>query len=74
MHKIASTMFSATEYGSLVSVPGPRTFGLTPAMFARQYSEYAYNGHCSGMLIVIAWITVCINMSSECFRALNVVA
>jgi len=61
MHKIASAMFSATEYGSLVSVPRPRTFGVTPAIFAKQNSEHAYNGHCSGRLTGIAVVTVCIN-------------
>jgi hypothetical protein len=66
-------MFSVIEYGNIVSVPRPRTFGVTPAIFAEQDSEHSYNGHCSGRLIVIALITVCIIMSPECFRALNVV-
>jgi len=41
MHQIASAMFFATQYGSIVSVPKLRTFGVTPAMFAKQYSEHA---------------------------------
>ena len=66
-------MFSVIEYGSIVVGPRPRTFGVTPAIFAEQYSEHAYNGHCSGSLIVIELTTVCINMSPKCFRSLNVV-
>jgi hypothetical protein len=61
MHKIASAMFWVTGYGSIVSVPRPRTFGVTPAIFTEQYSEHAYNGHCSGRLTGIAVVTVCIN-------------
>jgi len=34
-------MFSVIEYGSIVSVPRPRTFGMTPAIFVEQYSEHA---------------------------------
>jgi len=61
------------EYGNIVLGPRPRTFGVTPAIFAEQYSEHAYNGHCSGSLIVIELTTVCINMSPKCFRSSNVV-
>jgi hypothetical protein len=73
MHKLDSGMVSATRYGGIVLDPRPRTFGVTPAIFAEQYSEHAYNGHCSGSLIVIELTTVCINMSPKCFRSLNVV-
>jgi len=73
MHKLASAMFSATEYGIKVSVPRPRTFGITPAMFAERYSEHAQNGHCSGSLIVIALTTVCIKLPPQWFRPLNMV-
>jgi len=66
-------MCSVIEYGNIVLGPRPRTFGVTPAIFAEQYSEHAYNGHCSGSLIVIELTTVCINMSPKCFRSLNVV-
>jgi hypothetical protein len=34
-------MFSVLEYGSIVSVPRPRTFAVNPAIFAEQYSEHA---------------------------------
>ena len=34
-------MFSVIEYGSIVSVPSPRTFDATPAIFGKQYSEHA---------------------------------
>jgi len=54
-------MCSVIEYGSIVLGPRPRTFGVTPAMFAQQYSEHAYNGHCSGRLTGIAVVTVCIS-------------
>jgi len=66
-------MFSVIEYGSIVLGPRPRTFGVTPAMFAEQYSEHASNGHCSGRLTGIAVVTVCINRSPECFRSSNMV-
>ena len=64
-------MFSATEYGSIVSVQSPRTFGITPAMFVERYSEHAKNGHCSDSLMVIALTTVCINVTPEYLRSLN---
>jgi hypothetical protein len=73
MHKIASAMISATEYGSLVWVPRPRTFGVTPAMFAKQYSEHVENCHCSGRLIGTAVVTVCIKLPPQCFGSLDVV-
>jgi hypothetical protein len=73
MHKCESGMVSATRYGGIMFGPRPRTFGVPPAIFAEQYSEHAYNGHCSGSLIVIELTTVCINMSPKCFRLLNVV-
>jgi hypothetical protein len=41
MHKLDSGMISATRYGGIVLGPRPRTFGVTPAMFAKQYSEHA---------------------------------
>jgi hypothetical protein len=66
-------MFSVIEYGSIVLGPRLRTFGVTPAMFAKQNSEHAYNGHCSGRLTGIAVVTVCINWTPECFRSLNMV-
>ena len=34
-------MFSGTECGSIVLGARPRTFGVTPAIFAEQYSEHA---------------------------------
>ena len=61
MHKYESGMFSGTECGSIVLGPKPRTFSMTPAMFAEQYSEHAYNGHCVSRLTGIAVVTVCIN-------------
>jgi len=66
-------MVSATEYGSLVWVSRPRTFGVTPGMFAKQYSEHAYNGHCSGRLTGIAVVTVCISWTPEWFWPLDMV-
>jgi hypothetical protein len=54
-------MCSVLAYGSTVLGPRLRTFGVTPAMFAQQYSEHAYNGHCSGRLTGIAVVTVCIS-------------
>jgi hypothetical protein len=71
MHKIASAMVSATEYGSLVWGPRPRTFGITPAMFAKQYSEHVKNCHCSGRLIGTAVVTVCIKLPLKCFGSLD---
>jgi hypothetical protein len=73
MHKLDSGMVSATRYGGIVLGPRPRTFGVNPAIFAEQYSEHAYNGHCSSSLNGIELTTVCINMSPKCFRSLNVV-
>jgi len=73
MHKCDSGMCSVFEYVSIVLVPRPRTFGMTPAMFAKQNSEHAYNGHCSSRLTGIAVVTVCINWTLECFRSLNMV-
>jgi hypothetical protein len=64
-------MCSVIEYGNIVLGPRPRTFGVTPAIFAKQYSEHAYNGHCSGRLTGIAVVTVCINVSPECDRSSN---
>jgi hypothetical protein len=32
-------MFSVIEYGSIVLGPRPKTFGMTPAICAKQYSE-----------------------------------
>jgi hypothetical protein len=32
-------MFSVIEYGSIVVGPRPRTFAVTPTIFAKQYSE-----------------------------------
>jgi len=66
-------MCSVIEYGSIVLGPRPRTFGVTPAMFAQQYSEHAYNGHCSGRLTGIAVVTVCISWTPEWFRPLDMV-
>jgi hypothetical protein len=73
MHKLDSGMVLATRYGGIVLGPRRRTFGVTPAMFAKQNSEHAYNGHCSGRLTGIAVVTVCINWNPECFRSLNMV-
>jgi hypothetical protein len=73
MHQIASAMVSATEYGSLVWVPRPRTFGITPAMFAKQYSEHVDNCHCSGRLNGTAVVTVCINLPPQSFGSLDMV-
>jgi hypothetical protein len=73
MHKLASAMFSATEYGIKVSVPRPRTFGITPAMFAKQYSEHVENCHCSGRLIGTAVVTVCIKLPLQSFGSLDMV-
>jgi hypothetical protein len=61
-------MCSVIEYGNIVLGPRPRTFSVTPAMFAKQYSKHLYNGHFVGRLIGIAVVTVCINVSSECVR------
>ena len=66
-------MCSVIEYGSIVLGPRPRTFGVTPAMFAEQYSEHSLNGHCSSRLTGIAVVTVCINWTPKCFRSLNMV-
>ena len=41
MHNYESGMFSGTECGGIVLCPRPRTFSVTPAMFAEQYSEHA---------------------------------
>ena len=40
-------MFSVIEYGSIRLGPRPRTFGMTPAIVAKQYGEHVENGHCS---------------------------
>jgi len=64
-------MCSVIEYGKIVLGPRPRTFGVTPGMFAEQYSKYSYNGHFVGRLIGIAVVTVCINVSPECVRSSN---
>jgi hypothetical protein len=45
MHKLDSGIVSATRYGGIVFGPRPRTFGMTPAIFAEQDSENASNGH-----------------------------
>jgi hypothetical protein len=66
-------MFSVTEYGSIVVGPRPRTFGMTPAMFAEQYSEHVENCHCSGRLIGTAVVTVCIKLPPQCFGSLDMV-
>jgi hypothetical protein len=66
-------MYSVIEYGSILSGPRPKTFGVTPAMFAEQYSEHASNGHCSGRLTGIAVVTVCINWTLEWFLPLDMV-
>ena len=73
MHKCESGMCSVIKYGGIVLGPRPRTFGVTPAMFAEQYSEHSLNGHCSGRLTGIAVVTVCINWTPKCFRSLNMV-
>jgi len=64
-------MFSVIECGSIMLGPRPRTFGVTPGMFAKQSSEHAHNGHFFGRLIGIAVVTVCINVSPECVRSSN---
>ena len=61
------------KYGSIVSVLRPRTFAVTPTIFAKQYSERVYNGHCFGRLIGIAVVTVCIKLPPQCFRPPNMV-
>jgi hypothetical protein len=68
MHNYESGMFSGTECGGIVLCPRPRTFSVTPAMFAKQYSEHAYNGHSSGCLIVIALTNGWMNLAPECVR------
>jgi len=73
MHQFDSGMCLVIACGSIEFGPRPRTFGVTPAMFAEQYSEHAQNGHCSGRLTGIAVVTVCINWTPECVRSLNMV-
>jgi hypothetical protein len=73
MHKLDSGMVSATRYGGIVLGPRPRTFGVTPAMFAEQYSEHSLNGRCSGRLTGIAVFTVCIKQTLEWFQPLDMV-
>jgi hypothetical protein len=41
MHKLDAGMVSATRYGGIVLGPRPRTFGVTPAIFAEQDNEHA---------------------------------
>ena len=66
-------MCSVIDYGSIMLGLRLRTFGVTPAMFAEQYSEHASNGHCSGRLTGIAVVTICINWTPKCFHSLNMV-
>jgi len=66
-------MSSVIEYGSIGLAPRLRTFGMTPAIFAKQYSEHVENGHCSDRLIGTTVVTVCIKWPLQCFRPLNVV-
>ena len=64
-------MVSVTRYGGIVFGPRPRTFGVTPAIFAEQDSEHTQNGHFFGRLIGIAVVILCINVSPECVRSSN---
>jgi len=60
-------MSSVIEYGSIGLAPSLRTFGMTPAIFAKQYSEHVENGHCSDRLIGTTVVTVCIKWPPNVF-------
>jgi hypothetical protein len=57
----------------IVLGPRPRTFGVTPAIFAKQYSEHVQNGHFFGRLIGTAVVTVCIKLPPQWFRPLDMI-
>ena len=60
-------MSSVIEYGSIGLAPRLRTSGMTPAIFAKQYSEHVENGHCSDRLIGPTVVTVCIKWPPNVF-------